>query len=337
MEQTAPSSNQFSRVILRVLLSVGIMIFLLVCTALFTIYRVVQPVAPASQNTVDFIIPRGQSVAEIASRLEDQGLIRNAIAFRLVARVEGIEQRIQAGTFTLSAAQSTKEIALALTRGTEDVWITILEGWRAEEVAEYLAAQSLSNFEPTVFLKLSEQTAGKLFPDTYLVPREVTAEQLHALFTKTYQTKVANAFASEFESSPYSETEILTMASIIEREARDFEQMRHVSGILWNRIEIGMALQVDATLQFVEGYNAQTQSWWSPPDPASKALASPYNTYVFPGLPPGPIANPGLDAIKAALDPLPVNDLFYLHTRSGEMYYAETLEEHNANIDRYLR
>ncbi len=110
-----------------------------------------------------------------------------------------------------------------------------------------------------------------------------------------------------------------------------------VAGILWNRVELGMALQADATLQYVKGYDEVEGSWWTPPTVADKNLQSVYNTYRYPGLPPSPIANPGIVAIQAALNPTLTDYLYYLHDRTGEIHYARTLEEHNANVASYLR
>lgn len=127
------------------------------------------------------------------------------------------------------------------------------------------------------------------------------------------------------------------MASIVEREAKDLVDMRHVAGILLNRLEINMALQADATLQYIRGYDEAAQSWWSPPRVSDKTNPSLYNTYLYPGLPPAPIANPGYNAVLAVLTPIQSNNYFYIHTPSGEAVYAETIDQHNTNIDTYLR
>jgi len=111
--------------------------------------------------------------------------------------------------------------------------------------------------------------------------------------------------------------------------------MRHVAGMLWNRVDIGIALQFDATLQYVK---VNTNEWWPTPLSADKQLTSPYNTYQNAGLPPGPISNPGLDAIRATADPIDADEIFYIHDpATGKMYYSKTLEGHNRNIDKYLR
>ncbi|MFZ1721146.1 MAG: endolytic transglycosylase MltG [Microgenomates group bacterium] len=317
-----------------------LILFLLLCVGsigvIYTGFKLLEPVSTDS-TPIAFVIPKGQSVSLIAERLHEQGLITHPLLFRLVVKYQGIESKLQAGSFEISPSQSLLEIATALTQGTEDIWVTLLEGWRTEEVAEYLSSQELQFFEQDEFLILAQDTPGRLFPDTYLVPREITATQLHNLLVSTFESKVIEDLESEIANNPRDFEDILIMASLVEREARDYEQMRHVAGILWNRIDIGMALQVDATLQYARGFDAQNDSWWSPPRVSDKTSTSPYNTYQTVGLPPGPISNPGLNAIKATLDPIASNDLFYLHARTGEMYYAESLPEHNANIDRYLR
>lgn len=296
-----------------------------------------KPVSAATQPPQTFVIPPGQATSVIADRLAAAKLIRNPLAFRLELKRLGLETKLQAGSFKISPSMSTAEVAQSLTVGTSDVWVTILEGWRREEIAESLARQELPAFDPEEFLALTAESEGMLFPDTYLVPRQVDAEAIYDQLTTTFDQKVVKGLADEIASSPRSFEDVLVMASLIEREARDFEQMKMVSGILWNRIDDGIALNVDATLQYAKGYNQTEKSWWAVPLSADKQITSPYNTYRHAGLPPQPIANPGLDAIKAALEPTPSANYYYLHDPQGNMHYAETLEGHNQNIDRYLR
>ena len=230
-----------------------------------------------------------------------------------------------------------QEIVEALTKGTADLWITIPEGWRREEIAESLAKQELEAFDKELFLELSAADEGKLFPDTYLVPRQADTRLLYSLLTNTFERKIILGLEDEIEASPHDFEQVLVMASILEREAQGYEDMRHVAGVLWKRLEIGMPLQADATLQYVKGYSPTQKSWWVPPTSEDKKLQSPFNTYLNPGLPPKPIANPGLEAVKAALNPVETDDLFYIHDRTGQIHFAETLDEHNANVQKYLR
>lgn len=312
------------------------LIVLLLLVVAFWVWTQLQPVSLESTEQKRFVVAKGQSLIATANSLHEQGLIKQPQVFRYYSQFEKLDTNMQAGSYELSPGMSTPEIARALIQGTEDVWITLPEGWRREEVAEYLASQDLASFDDEEFLALTVDTEGYLFPDTYLVPREATADQLFNLLTGTFDQKVTIGLADELEASQLSEQQVVTLASIVEREGRGETDMRHVAGILLNRLDIGMALETDATLQYIGGVNAKGE-WWAPPSVSLKQQVFPYNTYMFPGLPPGPIANPGLAAVKAVLDPIESNDTFYIHDTSGVPHYAETLEEHNANVNKYLR
>lgn len=294
------------------------------------------PVDPNNKTDQQFAIPKGQAIAKIGERLEEAGLIKNALAFRWIVKKDGLDNKIQAGSFKLNPALSTSEIAKTLTTGTQDSWVTLQEGWRKEEIAESLARQNFSHFESEDFLILAAESEGKLFPDTYLIPQQMSAQQFYDLLINTYERKVGplNLGNNNFE---LSEHEILTLASLVEREGRGVTDMRNVAGILLNRLEIGMALQVDATLQYANGYDLIQKTWWREPTALDKETVSAFNTYLNPGLPPTPICNPGLDAIQAVLNPIPSDNLYYLHDMSGIGHYAQTYEEHLANINKYLR
>jgi UPF0755 protein len=301
-------------------------------------FQLIKPVDSTQKQTVSFVIPKGQAVAVVANRLEEEELIRSALAFRIAAKLNGFESAIQSGSFNISPAMTPSQIGQTLTSGSEDVWITLLEGWRTEEIAQSIAAQEeLSLFDEDEFLSLAVSSEGRLYPDSYLVPKEFTAQQIYSLLTNTFQTKVLDGLEKEIAASDRDFEDVLVMASIVEREGRGYEQMRQVAGILWNRVDIGMALQADATLQYIAGYNTATQGWWSPPNVAVKSIESPFNTYLNPGLPPRPIANPSYEAIRATLNPAESDYLFYIHDGQGVMHYATILDEHNRNIDRYLR
>lgn len=317
----------------------SVVLILLSLAVLGVVFFAIEESKPVSnQGDLErFVIPKGQASSVIAQRLQEEGLIRSSLVFRIYLKTNGLENEFQAGSYQLSPDMTYDEVMKSLTQGSDDLWITILEGWRAEEIGDYLAAQDLESFDEAEFNKLARADEGKLYPDSYLIPREYSAEQIHSLLVNTFETKVLDQLGDQIEKSGYSLNEILTMASLVEREAREYDDMRHIAGILWNRIDIGMALQVDATLQYIDGYNETAEKWWTPPSVATKSVNSPYNTYLHPGLPPKPIANPSLNAIKATLNPLESNDTFYLHAPDGSVYYSETLEEHNANIDRYLR
>lgn len=323
---------------IRVLLS-AIVVLVVLSAALggFYLYTQYQPVNSASGRTVEFVVPQGQAIQVIGRRLHQAELVRQPWIFRLEVKRTGLGNKLQAGQFELSPSMSVTQIVQLMTRGTDDQWVTIPEGWRREEVAATLGSLDLPLFDEAEFLSLTADQEGKLFPDTYLVPDNISASQMADLLARTFEQKIIQGLAEEIAASEYSLEDALVMASLIERESRGADEMKEVAGVLWKRIEIGMPLQVDASLQYVKGYNLREKSWWSVPLAKDKELKSPYNTYLNAGLPPGPISSPGVDAIRAALDPA-VNDyLFYIHDNSGQIRLARTLEEHNANVQRYLR
>lgn len=305
--------------------------------SIFFICNLFQAKSDANQQNIRFVIPKGQALAVIASRLEESGLIKNRWAFRFAVYKNNLATKIQAGSFELSADMDTWQIAQALTMGTNDIWITLPEGWRREEIAESLNKQGFSNFKIEEFLSLSKGLEGQLFPDTYLVPREVTSSQLLSLLKNTFATKVTTGLSEELSLSEMSLNEILTLASLVQRESANDSEMPLVAQILLNRLDINMPLQVDATLQYVKAYGKTEASWWQTPLAEDKKLDSLYNTYKHLGLPPGPICNPGVSAIKAVLNPSPTKALYYIHDNSGKIHVANTLEEHNTNVNKYLR
>lgn len=311
--------------------------FMVLIFLIFFVNSLFQAKSDANQQNVRFVIPKGQALSVIASRLAEENLIKNQWAFRFAVYKNNLANKIQAGSFELSASMSTWQIAEALTMGTDDIWITLPEGWRREEIAESLSKQGLNNFKVEEFLNLSKGLEGQLFPDTYLVPREITSAQLLSLLKNTFLTKVTTGLSEKLTANKMSLNEILTLASLVQRESANDAEMSLVAQILFNRLDIDMPLQVDATLQYVKGFNKVEQSWWQSPLAEDKKLDSLYNTYKYVGLPPGPICNPGLAAIKAVLTPSPTKALYYIHDNSGKIHTANTLDEHNANVNKYLR
>jgi UPF0755 protein len=176
-----------------------------------------------------------------------------------------------------------------------------------------------------------------LFPDTYLVSKSISAEALLNHLHNTFENKVLLVLDDDINNSELSLKQILTLASLVQRESANDAEMPLIAGILFNRLDIGMPLQVDATLQYIKAYSSAEQNWWPTPTAADKNLDSPFNTYQKIGLPPSPICNPGLTAIEAVLTPQSTSAFYYIHDLSGKIHIAETLEGHNANVNQYLR
>lgn len=278
------------------------------------------------------MVEKGESLGSVAQRLEQEKLIRSSVAFQILASKEGISRKIQAGDFRLNPKMSPLEITRELTHGTLDRWVTIIEGWRREQIAEKLSESGLEKFKQEEFLEESKNLEGKLFPDTYLIPRDADAKKVVEILTKNFTKK-----------TPMPSKEVLILASIVEREARNKDDRPIVAGILLKRLEKDWALQADATIQYAVATahcslsTVHCQNWW--PKSLTREdlkIKSPYNTYLYPGLPLGPISNPGLAAINAVLEPVESDFWFYLSDREGKMHYAKTAEEHEENISKYL-
>lgn len=322
------------------IITFGLLILLFVSGLMVVIsVLLMSPTNSEVGNEQTFVIAKNESIAQIASRLYDNHLVRHPLVFRYVVWHKGLDKKIQAGSFKLSSAMTPQEIGEKLTQGVDDVWITIPEGMRVEEIADFLSAQKvLSEFKSADFINGTKELEGYIFPDTYLVPKTVLTTNLISLMQNTFDQKIVQVLKDDLAGSSRSLNEIITMASIIQREAGENpEEMAHVSGILWNRLNAGQVLAVDCTLQYIEGYNPDLKTWWAPPSIVTKQSTSRFNTYRRSGLPPAPIANPGLEAVLASLKPQETTDFYYLHDSQGQIHYAQNLSQHNANIQKFLK
>lgn len=271
------------------------------------------PVDSSRKTPVSFSLSRGDGVREIANKLKSANLIRDQVAFFLLVKKLGLEKNIQAGSFSLTPAMSAAEIAKKLTFGTEDVWVTIPEGWRSEEIQEYLKKQNIPGPEGVW------DEEGKYFPETYLVPKNFTIDSFRRLMRETFDAK-----------APEVTKERLIIASIVEREAKYPQDRPLIASVIYNRLDAGMKLDIDATVQYALGY------WKKDLTFEDLAVKSSHNTYLNPGLPPGPISNPGLASIQAAVSPAQTDYLYYVADKTGTSHFAKTLQEHSTNIAKYL-
>lgn len=288
-----------------------------------------------------FVVKKGESLSSVAFRLQDEGLIRSGAAFKLLGRMQDLEDKIQAGSFRLKPSQSLEEIIDFLTQGTQDIWLTFPEGWRKEEFARRLAS-NLANFDQEEFLNLAANHEGELFPDTYLLPREASASAVFQFLENNFQKRFDEDLVKQANQAGLSQKEVLILASLVEREAKHGGDRALVAGILLKRLEANWPLQVDATLQYALAEKRCLPTsvdcdWWVTPTATDKKIDSPYNTYIYKGLPPTPICNPGLSAIEAVISPQDSEYWFYLSDLKGNMHYSQTVEEHNANIQEYLQ
>ena len=281
-------------------------------------------------------IPKGASASRISRMLDERRVIRSAFGFDLLARITGKSANLKPGAYRLSPSMKPGEIMDKIVNGEICAkWVTIPEGFTVRQIAERLAAQGLVNEER--FLNIASQgryvttsfhhgdnLEGYLFPDTYLMSLGVSEETIIRQMLDCFDKKAAGYVASTQTTIPLYKVVIL--ASLIEREARVPKDRPLVSAVLRNRLNRGMRLEVDATVLYALGRHKSRVLY------SDLEVDSPYNTYCNAGLPPGPIANPGLDCIKAALNPAKVDYLYYVAKPDGSHIFSRTLAEHQHAI-----
>lgn len=279
----------------------------------------------ADTNKKIFVINQGESLSTIALRLEKNSFIRSSYSFIIYSRILGLNQKIQAGTFYLTTSQKLPDLIQKLVKGgSTDYWLKIIPGQRIEQ------------FSPdTEFTKAAKGLEGQLFPDSYLIPQDYSPDNILALISKNFKEKITEAKTNS--TTKLSDTQALIMASLLEREAKTLSDKKIIAGILINRLDLDMPLQIDATVQYAHDSMTKVSSYWQPITKADLSIISPYNTYKNRGLPPAPICNPGLNSLIAAYHPTDNDYIYYLNDSSGQIHYAKTLVEHNANVAKYLR
>lgn len=277
--------------------------------------------------------------SEMLDELHDRGYLSNNISYFVtkIALKLGIE--FESGGFLLRKDMGPFELLAALA-SPEYKYVAVIEGMRKEEMAEVFAAKldwdekEIQEFtEPTNICILSGGE-GYLYPGKYLVHKDEDPDDIKKLMEGKL-SEIVGDLDEKGSSKVLNMNQILIIASLIQREAAGKSDMKLISGIIWNRIFNGMPLQIDATLQYAKG--TEENGWWPPVKSEDKYIDSPYNTYQNDGLPPGPIANPGLAAIDAALNPSDTKCLFYLHDKNRVIHCASTYESHKSNVNRYLK
>jgi UPF0755 protein len=301
-------------------------------------------------NEVNFKIELGETAASVANRLSQAGLIQNAETFRVYLVYAGLDTHLQAGDYLLNSGTSPLEIANHLQDATpEKVTFVILPGWRAEEIAASLPTSGLS-ISPEEFIAAVHSTPfgiplkqpsadiksleGFFFPDSYLLPRNTSLDQLIQIILQNFDFHVTDEIVQGFAHQGLTLLQGVTLASIVQKEAMVADEQPIIASVFLNRLRKGMNLDSDPTVQYGLGYNANQKTWWT--NPLSRAdlqFDSVYNTYLYIGLPPGPIANPGLSALQAVAFP-GETPYFYFRAKcdgSGRHNFAITLDEQTRN------
>lgn len=276
-------------------------------------------------------VREGATLRDIARDLEEARVVAHPLVFEWIVRLRGDAKAVQAGEYAFSEPLGAFEVARRLAMGDfglEQISIRIPEGATRRDIAA-LFDETFPLFDERRFLALTEGSEGYLFPDTYFFLPNTTADAVADRLSGTFSLRLGD-IEKEIVRFGKPLHEIVTMASLIEKEVHRPSDRRTVSGILWKRIELGMPLQVDAPFVFLFGKASRELT------AEDLEFDSPYNTYLYTGLPPGPIGNPSLDALRAAVLPVETEYLFYLSDDDGVTRYARNFEEHKRNKERYL-
>jgi UPF0755 protein len=277
-------------------------------------------------------VPTGSSLHAITEQFHSNNVIKNKRLFEIFAIIFGGARDIKAGDYFFERRLPVFEVAWRIVKGDTrlaPISVTVFEGETRIEMAERIATL-LPQFSVDEFMLVTSGKEGYLFPDTYYFKKGTTATEVATVLEQNFYRKI-EAILPELESFGNRFDDVIIMASIIERESADgFEEKKMIAGILWNRIKKGMRLQVDAPFKLINGKGSAQLTI------QELRLDHPYNTYTRDGLPPGPISNPGLEAIKATIAPAKTDYLFYLHDKDGNIYYAKTNSQHAENKRLYL-
>jgi UPF0755 protein len=304
----------------------------------FTVYR--DRALPTQVTQV--VIPRGSTFDEIARQLAEQRVVNNYLAFRALARLRGEETGARAGEYRFQPHQTAGNVLDALMTGGAQVaaWVAIPEGFTAREIAQRLQESGIGAAQPfeDAFARDSivvdgtrtKNLEGFLFPSTYLVALGATPQQVEAQLTGEFYAKLPHDAAARARALHVTVPQAVTVASLVEREAKADADRPLIAGVIYNRLRLRVPLQVDATIEYALPQHKNELSF------GDLRIDSPYNTYTHAGLPPTPIANPGLPSLEAALSPSKTGALYYVYCGNGRHVFAKTLAEHQANVARCL-
>lgn len=295
------------------------------------------------EQTTQVTVPKGASFSEITEQLGSAGVITNRFSFKLLGRLRHATADVHAGEYRFAPHQSQSDILNQLRTGGAQIaaWVTIPEGFTSREIAKRMEENNAGNAQQLAYAFLHDSIViggvrtknleGYLFPSTYLVPVPATTAAVEKLLTDEFRKQLPPDAAARARALHMTIPQVVTLASLVEREAQADGERPLMAGVYYNRLRLGMPLEVDATIEYVfpEHKTEITKR--------DLAIDSPYNTYKNPGLPPTPIANPGKPSLWAAFHPQPSQYLYYVSKGDGHSAFAKTLQEHNANVAKYLK
>lgn len=295
----------------------------------------ISPVSKSNPSKIAITIEKGEGVTRIAEKLKQASLIKSVIFFKILVKISGQASNLKAGDYLISPSDSLFNILSELNSGrSQDVKVTIIEGVRREEIAEIFRNVFGDQFKKE-FLGLTLQSEGRLFPDTYLIKKDASPNEVFQLLTNNFENKYSQS--EKIKTTKLSKNETINLASLVEREAKLDSDRPIIAGIIYKRYLNDWPLEVDATVQYILGYIPEERSWWKKSLSFDElAIESPFNTRKNTGFPPHPICNPGLSSLMAASNPILTDYWFYLSDSKGTTHYAKTLEEHQVNVEKYL-
>jgi UPF0755 protein len=303
-------------------------------------WRLMTPVGSRAA-TLTLEIPANEGALVIAGHLARGAVVRSAPEFLLLSALRGSVRRLHAGEYEIAPGASTVDVLALVESGRVKQHLVLHpEGASLAELAHALETQGLASAADVIrtghdpaFLRAlgvdAPSVEGYLFPDTYAFIRGMTPQQMLGRMVQRLGTKLGSTMEARARQRSLTLHQLLTLASIVEREAVARDERRLIAAVFWNRLRQGMLLQADPTVQYAVGKERRTLAR------ADLQAESPYNTYRYPGLPPGPIASPGLDAIEASLDPAPVAFLYFVAVDDHHHHFSTTLEEHNRAVAEY--
>lgn len=313
----------------------------------------ITPATDVDEATIAVEVLPGSGAEVIATQLLTRGVLAETGRFNTLLGYTGVASQLRSGRYEFAPGTPAPEVIRKMRLGlTREVVLVIPEGLRLEEVGEIVVdlgvataeeweeALAQPRFEPLLRGRpVGADLTGYLYPAMYPLTDETTAESLVQEMVDAFTSAVSPAIRSQIEARGMTLHEVLTLASIIEREALLAEERPVIASVFLNRLESGIALYADPTVQFAitEGLDEEPEDGWWKVELTIEDLAvdSPYNTYIVPGLPPGPIANPGLGAILAVLRPAETDYFYFMAKGDGSHAFAETLAEHEQNVERY--
>lgn len=318
----------------------GLLLAIVICGLLasFLLFRSSQ-----SQPQKDEVFTVGLKTSEpaIIDKLKSQELIRSKLGMNLALTVKGKHGKIESGGYYLAKNLNVWQVVDKLTSSPAMKWVVIPEGLRKEEIGELLAktldwkSGEIEKWNTIYTAMQFDYLEGVYFPDTYLIPVDENGLDIAKRMIRHFDEKFA-PYLPQFAKQNIIWTTGLRFASVIQREAAGKSDMPLIAGILWNRLDKKMKLEIDATVQYARGKT--DKGWWSPIKASDiDEIDSKYNTYKYEGLPPHPIGNPGIEAIEAVLNPAETDCLYYLHDHDRQIHCAVTYEEHMDNVDKYLK